>query len=205
MATHIDTASARPAQRENSPNTDPHLAWWAEAEQARIALDEGRYATEAEGDALFRRLEHFRDLFASTPAHTAAGALTQLRHLADWLPASQPGEGELAALRSAIATLEAMAHVTASTAADPHPAWLAQANDLSARINGTRGEARQDRLGAERDALIDRIIATPASSGAGALALARIVAAYFADDRATEPARASRALVASLELLAREG
>lgn len=84
---------------------------------------------------------------------------------------------------------------------DPHPAWLAQAAALSTRINGTRGEAHQDRLGAERDALIDRIIDTPASSNAGALTLARIVAEYFESECETEQARASRALVATLERL----
>lgn len=84
MATHIDTASARPAQRENSPNLDPHpdaelfRAWTGFVEAARglrACPDDSDEAHEP----FYAAMDRCRECLSHTPARTIAGLAVKLR------------------------------------------------------------------------------------------------------------------------------
>src|SRR3954469_14453812 len=85
---------------------DPHLAWAAEADRLRPAMDAADPDT---ADALAGRICDLHGLIADSPARTLAGVREQVRVLCHLLGLDERGDDgtdEVAAARNMLATLE---------------------------------------------------------------------------------------------------
>jgi len=109
-ATATAPAAAVPAVALAAAQTDPHVAWAAEADRLRPIMNAADPDT---ADALAAWIYELHELIVDTPAHTVAGVREQARVLCHvlGLDDGEHGDGtyEVAAARNMLATLERLA------------------------------------------------------------------------------------------------